>query len=151
MIAYYDFILYNDPDEGYNEIFIKDGALKTVTYYNNCYCGCGKSTQNHLENLYANNRLNWMYLEGSDSVKDLQFRTESAWGLRVQVSDKEGWTAFKIKVPQAGTFNLRYTASAYNNGGTYKAYVLPAAELSGTVAEVMVAPEIASMWLLAST
>ena len=140
-IANYDFILYNDPDEGYNEIFIKDGALKTVTYYNNCYCGCGKSTQTHLENLYANNRLNWMYLEGTDSVKDLQFRTESKWGLRIQVSDKEGWTAFKIKVPQAGTFNLRYTASAYNNGGTYKAYVLPAAELSGTVADVMAAPD----------
>ena len=140
-IAYYDFVLYNDPDEGYNDIFLKNGALKTVTYYNNCLCGCGKSTQNHLENLYANNQLNWMYLEGSDSVKDLQFRTESKWGLRIQVSDKEGWTAFKIKVPQAGTFNLRYTASAYNNGGTYKAYVLPAAELSGTVAEVMAAPE----------
>ncbi len=144
----WDFILYNaEQDRGYNAMFMKNGVLTRMHYGSTCNCGCRKTIQAHLADAYDD--LKWMYVERTDSIgtDGLYFRSEGAWGLRVKAANDTGWSAYKLKVDQAGTYSLRHTP-AVKNSGTYKAYIFTSAELeataNGTVAELMGASNASS-------
>ena len=134
-VATYDFVLYNETEnKGYNDVF--KGKTKNLT--DTCGCGCGMTVAEHLAGAYES--LGWMYLERTAVNSKLDYRADTNWGLRVQPAAAGDWIAFKLAVPAAGTYRLRYNASAataHKVGG----YVFSTAELeatvNGTVAELM--------------
>ena len=111
VVKYYDFKL---PAEVM-------GTRINMGFSNNCSCGCGKKLGAHLADNYAS--LGWSFLETSLEGMSTTFVKARENGLRVRdEATKNGAVAFKLSVPAAGEFDLRYT-STYGYTGTYEAYM----------------------------
>lgn len=122
VVETYDIWLYSAEDKGYNSVLFPKGNTRHV------YINSLKEGLDGFYNATTGTTLNWTFVATS-AGNNLAYRYDADMILRTKGAGD--WAALKLRVPENGNFQLRFSTDKARNTGNVTVYMFPVSDLEG--------------------